>query len=247
MATDYKILLFGGTDEGHKIAEYLAEKNIPSLVCVATEYGAKMLSENIDVLQGRLNKEEMLELMKKHNFSLCIDATHPYADEVSRNIGAAAGEAEISLFRIVRRQAKTQAYRTFKSMSEITEYLSYKKGNIFVTTGSKELSAFIPLKERVFARVLPDAEVVKSCSVAGFSGKHLICMQGPFSAELNAAMLHEVDAKFLVTKESGSAGGFEEKIKAAHEVGAEVLILERPSEETGIDFNEIFEIIEKLK
>ncbi len=246
MATDYKVLLFAGTVEGHKIAEYLAEKNIPSLVCVATEYGKSLLPDNIDILTGRLGRGDMVKLMQKHNFTLCIDATHPYADEVSKNISDATREAGLSLYRIVRPQTEAEYGLLFKSMSEIAQYLSYTDGNIFVTTGSKDIAAFSALKDRVFARVLPDGVVIKKCNDAGFSGKHLICMQGPFSAELNAALMREVDAKFLVTKESGSAGGFEEKIKAAKEVGAQALILARPTEETGINFDKIFEMIEKI-
>lgn len=245
MATDYKVLLFGGTDEGHKIAEYLADRNIPSLVCVATEYGEKMLSKRVNARCGRLNREEMTALMKNHRFALCIDATHPYAEEVSANISAASEETGLSIYRVVRKQSVPEYGTLFKSLSEIVEYLSYKEGNVFVTTGSKEIAAFSPLGERVFARVLPDAQVIKTCNEAGFSGRQLICMQGPFSAELNAALLRETNAKFLVTKESGKQGGFEEKIRAARETGAKALILERPSDEDGIDFDEIFEIIEK--
>lgn len=246
MDTDYKVLLFAGTVEGHKTAEYLAEKNIPALVCVATEYGRKILPDNIDVLTGRLGKDEMAELMRKHSFTLCVDATHPYADEASKNISAAASETGLSVYRIARPRSKPEYGLTFNSMSEIEQYLSYTEGNIFVTTGSNELSAFSALKDRIFARVLPDAEVIKKCNNAGFSGKHLICMQGPFSAELNAAIMRGIDAKFLVTKESGIAGGFEEKIAAAKEVGARALILARPSEETGIDFDKVFDMIEKV-
>lgn len=246
MATDYKVLLFGGTDEGRKIAEYLAEKSMTALVCVATEYGAKMLPKNVEVLQGRLDKPEMVKLMKSHNFTLCIDATHPYAGEVSENIDKASREANLRLYRVVRRQSEIEYGRTFRSASEIVEYLSYKEGNIFVTIGSKELSEFSTISDRVFARILPDAGAVKKCNDAGFSGRHLICMQGPFSVDLNAAIMRETEAKFLVTKESGLAGGFAEKTEAAKEVGAEVLILERPREETGINLDEVFKIIEKI-
>ena len=54
----------------------------------------------------------------------------------------------------------------------------------------------------------------------GFKGRNLIAMQGPFSAEMNVALLHQTKAKYFVTKESGKAGGFEEKKKAARETGA---------------------------
>lgn len=239
-------MLFGGTEEGRKIAGYLSERNISALVCVATEYGAGILPGNINVLQGRLDEGEMSLLMEKHNFLLCIDATHPYAVDVSRNISAACKKSGLNRVRIIRKSIETDGCIYFDTPAEIAEYLSDKPGNVFVTTGSKELAEFVQISERAFVRVLPNAEVVKFCNETGFSGKHLICMQGPFSAELNAAMLRETNSKFLVTKESGAAGGFEEKIEAAKSVGAVPLVLRRPMEETGVTIDEIFKIIEEL-
>ena len=54
----------------------------------------------------------------------------------------------------------------------------------------------------------------------GLLGTQIICMQGPFSAELNAAMLKQVDAKYLVTKDTGVTGGFPERIQGAKIAGA---------------------------
>ena len=65
----------------------------------------------------------------------------------------------------------------------------------------------------------------------GFKGRNLIAMQGPFSAEMNVALLHQTKAKYFVTKESGKAGGFEEKKKAARETGAVLVVVGRPAEE----------------
>ena len=72
----------------------------------------------------------------------------------------------------------------------------------------------------------------------GFEGKNLIAMQGPFSKELNAAMLRQYDCRYLVTKDSGKAGGFEEKIQAATECGAIPVIIGRPVQEKGISVKE---------
>ena len=65
----------------------------------------------------------------------------------------------------------------------------------------------------------------------GFSGKHLIAMQGPFSREMNLALLHQTEAKYFVTKESGKNGGFAEKLEAAEQAGAVLLVIGRPIEE----------------
>ena len=65
---------------------------------------------------------------------------------------------------------------------------------MLLTTGSKELKAFTALpdfEKRLYARVLSTPEVATMAASLGFVGKHLICMQGPFSKELNTAMLKQ--------------------------------------------------------
>ena len=83
------------------------------------------------------------------------------------------------------------------------EYLNSTEGNILLTTGSKELASYCGIRDRqnrVFARVLPLTKVVEQVEGLGYKGSRLICMQGPFSEEMNLAMINMLDIKFLVTK-----------------------------------------------
>jgi precorrin-6x reductase len=106
-----------------------------------------------------------------------------------------------------------------------------------VTTGSKELEAYTSITDyrtRLFARVLSLPSVVQKCSELGFEGKHLICMQGPFSRELNEAMIRHCQASYLVTKDTGVEGGFPEKEAAATVCNCTLIIISRPVSEEGI-------------
>ena len=123
------------------------------------------------------------------------------------------------------------------SVEEAVELLSHTEGNILATTGSKEAAKYTKLENfqnRVFLRVLSLPKVAIECSQLGFQGKNLICMQGPFSKELNAAMIRQLDCKYLVTKMSGDAGGFQDKIDAARECGCVPVVIGRPLKEEGI-------------
>ena len=117
------------------------------------------------------------------------------------------------------------------------------KGNILITTGSKEIAEFAPLCDRAFARVLPSEESLRLCLNAGFEPKRIICMQGPFSKEFNSALLRELDIKYLVTKRTGKSGGFLEKVEAARENNAECVIIERPVKENGVTVTEAEKLI----
>ena len=114
------------------------------------------------------------------------------------------------------------------------DYLKGVTGNILITTGSKELKAFTQIpdyKNRCFARVLPTTSVVEACTELGFTGKHLICMQGPFDLEMNLATLRYADADFMVTKASGKNGGYDEKCEAALAAGVQLVVIGRPKEQ----------------
>ena len=83
-----RILIFGGTTEGRELAEYCAENKIFACVSVTTDYGAELLPKSIYVkpLVGKLEKAEMVKLITENNYSIIIDATHPYAKLATENI-----------------------------------------------------------------------------------------------------------------------------------------------------------------
>lgn len=232
------ILLFGGTKEGRMLAELLASQNKKVHICVATEYGASLLEENdyLVIHKGRMDEDAMISLIQREGILECLDATHPYAVAVTDNIKKACDKCKIAYTRILREDEKLDAVEncTFvDSIDAAVDYLSDKTGKVFITTGSKELHKYVRLKdykERCFARVLSTPEVLMTCREIGFEGKNICCMQGPFSEELNYAMLKQTGAEYMVTKSSGEAGGFMEKCEAAIRAGVHIVIVGRPSD-----------------
>ena len=136
--------------------------------------------------------------------------------------------------------------RVFESVREAAKFLSTTEGKILITTGSKELKEYTKIgnyQERCFARVLSTKAAMEESVRLGFEGKHLIAMQGPFSEEMNLALLHQTRARYFVTKESGKAGGFEEKLKAAKKAEAVLIVIGRP-QERGRSVQEVCHFIE---
>ncbi len=244
-----EILVFAGTTEGRKLAERLLNAGRRVHICVATEYGEEVLRkhENLTIHQGRLNVKEMEELLLQREWEVVIDATHPYAVEVSKNIKSACKNSQQEYIRLLRteEQNQYQSHVTYvDTLEEAVQLLNYTEGNILLTTGSKELSKYISQLHnlsRIYVRILADGAMVEKCKEMGLLGKQIICMQGPFSAELNAAMLRQFDAKYLVTKDTGVTGGFLEKIEGARIAGVRVIVIRRPVEETGYSFSQVLE------
>lgn len=238
------VVVFAGTTEGCEISSFLAKHKVSVIACVATDYGSKSLKEDeyLKIHAGRLNSEEMEALLKKHSPRLVLDATHPYAAEVTENIRSACKNTGFSYERVLREKGVHQNQAVYVEDTEAAvKFLEGTKGNILLTTGSKELGKFTALPdagERIYARVLSLPSVMETCKGYGFEGKHLIGMQGPFSMELNAAMLRQYDCRYLVTKDTGKAGGFQEKIDAALMNDVIPVIIGRPLQEEGLSVAE---------
>lgn len=248
----YKAIVFAGTTEGYALCEFLAENRVSVYACAATEYGGSLLQENefLHVSAGRLKTEDMEELFRKENPEIVLDATHPYAAEVTKNIRTACESAGVLYQRILRPEGEKNSEAIYvESTEEAAAFLSGTEGNIFLTTGSKELAKFTGIpdyKERLFARVLSIPSVIRSCAELGIEGKHLIGMQGPFSAEINEAMLRQFQCSYLVTKDTGLAGGFPEKMEACQRCGVTPVIIGRPLKEEGLSMQDARVFLSKM-
>lgn len=248
----YKAIVFAGTTEGYALCEFLAENRVSVYACAATEYGGSLLQENefLHVSAGRLKTEDMEELFRKENPEIVLDATHPYAAEVTKNIRTACESAGVLYQRILRPEGEKNSEAIYvESTEEAAAFLSGTEGNIFLTTGSKELAKFTGIpdyKERLFARVLSIPSVIRSCAELGIEGKHLIGMQGPFSAEINEAMLRQFQCSYLVTKDTGLAGGFPEKMEACQRCGVTPVIVGRPLKEEGLSLQDARVFLSKM-
>ncbi len=241
-----EVLLFGGTGEGRELAEWLRDQKIPATVCVATEYGGVLLPQGVEAHTGRLDQAGMEAVMLRRPYTCVVDATHPYAVEVTRQLRAAASKRGLPCLRLLRTSDGEDRCHKAGSIAAAARMLEKLPGNVLLTTGSKELSPFaVPgLVERCFPRVLPMMDSLERCLALGFPPGHIICMQGPFSQALNEAMIRQFDIKTLVTKDTGGYGGFREKAQAARSAGCALLVVERPVRETGLTLEEIKQRLE---
>ena len=244
-----KICVFAGTTEGRTLAEFLCAQNVQVTACVATEYGETLLQpgENLHVSAQRLTEEQMKAMFLAEGFDLVVDATHPYAPIVTENIAAACRETDTQYLRLLRdgNDAPEDAFFG-ENIEEAVAFLNGTEGNILLTTGSKELSRYAGLRdfsERAYARVLPMEDSLKLCQEAGLKPSHILAMQGPFSREMNVAMLRSVGAAYMVTKQSGSAGGYDEKVAAAREAGAKLVVIGRPPQREGLSYRETLDLL----
>ena len=245
----YKICVFAGTTEGRKLVEFLSLQPVAITACVATEYGETLLSpaDNLTILSGRLPLAEIIRILSNAAFDLVIDATHPYAASITESISTACHTTGTEYLRLLREASELSSDAVYVPDTETAvKFLDGTEGNILLTIGSKELAKFSKLAnfaDRIYARVLPMNASLEACNAADLKASHIIAMQGPFSEEMNLAMLRAVSASWLVSKDGGEAGRFDAKVSAALKAGVRLVVIGRPSQKEGISFSETIELL----
>ena len=171
----------------------------------------------------------------------------PLRGEATKNIRAAANAAGVEYHRLLRAASTLPAGSVvLGSAAQAAQYLAATQGNVLLTTGAKELAAFAGLDAaRLYPRVLPTVAGITACEGAGIPHRNIIAMQGPFTLELNLALMQQFHIRYLVTKDGGSAGGFAEKAQAAAQSEATLVVLRRP-EECGETAEEILQRCREL-
>ncbi len=242
-----KALVFAGTTEGREAALMLARTGISVTAFTATDYGHEVLDgaadglQNLTVESGRLSEEQIRELLLgEAPDTLVIDATHPYAAQVTANIRRACMDAQKSYIRIVRKSTfagEPAGVTVLADAQAVTQWANREeniKKKILLTTGSKDLRIYTEIesyRDRVWPRILPDMDSLRIATELGYKKSNIICMQGPFSTEMNIAMIKSVGADVLVTKDTGATGGFDSKLEAALSSGIEAVVIGRPSDQ----------------
>ncbi|MCI8341708.1 MAG: precorrin-6A reductase [Firmicutes bacterium] len=244
------VFLFAGTSEGREMAEYLSSCEIEFDIFTATEYGGEAVSniDNAKIFSGRLDSSEIEREILCKNPRMVIDATHPFAVEVSKNIKEACVKNNVNYMRLLR-EFENEKYDNAVYVNDFqgaVEYLDGTRGKIFVSTGSRDISSLTALngfEQRVAVRLLPLAENLMRVVELGVSAQNIVCAQGPFSIEMNEAVMKHFSAKYMLTKESGIRGGFREKMEACKNIGVTPVVIRRPKEE-GLSFSEVKRIVD---
>ncbi len=230
-------LMFAGTSDAREYAARLADKGEKLIICTATAYGASLIGahENIKKVYGQpFHAQEIERLAESEGITKIIDATHPYAQEISANIVSVCTRRQITLERYERESYfKADSDVVFaKDYDAAAKSLANTQGKILLTIGSRRLTAFVKHVEisRMVIRVLPTSKVLTECESLGFIPAQIIAAQGPFSQDFNASIYDDYGIKHLVTKDSGSVGGVAEKVLPALERDIHVVVIKRPEE-----------------
>ena len=239
------IFTAAGTQDGREIVRCLCAAGYDVAASVVSSYGQQLLAEqrgkgggHLLINDTPLDEEGLRFFFKEHGIRAFVDATHPYAVNVSRNAMTACAAEGIPYIRFE---------RDLTDISYEHVHLVHSYEEAAETAGSRNLERFVraePLADStLIARVLPTADVIALCEGLGLTPAQIIAMQGPFSRELNRAMYEKYKADVIVTKNSGTIGGTDAKFQAAEDLGLPVIVIDRPV----LDYPHLAHTFEEVK
>ena len=250
------ILLLGGTGETDEISSALSWYGCDILVSTATDFPMKLpQSQRIKIRTGRLSENEMTELIHDMNIKAVVDATHPYASEITALASRVSSLCGIPYYRYCRPTGIHEAPDVFFAKGhDAAAVIAFSFGNnVLLTTGSKNLAPYAKESRqsnaRLVARVLDTEDSIRACLDAGIDRKSIVAGKGPFSVEDNMAVIRKFDIGVLVTKDGGVRGGVLEKLEASRTENCRIIVVERTD---GAEFKdrtwtEISKLLDSLK
>lgn len=233
------IFVAAGTQDGRELTQRLVSRGHGVAASVVSRYGEQLLAacgkERLIINDEPLDAAGLMRYIRAHGIRVFVDASHPYAVNVSNNAMAACHATGTPYIRYERALSELDyaRIRVVHSYEEAAEAAAGLGKNVFLTTGSRNLGKFVQaeaLKDcTITARVLPTAEVLALCERLSLSPGQIVALQGPFSTALNAELFQKYKADVIVTKNSGAIGGTDTKIEAARKLNLPVVLLDRPA------------------
>lgn len=218
------ILILGGTGEARALAGALFARGLDVTTALAGRTQSPRLPEGRVRIGGFGGAEGLAAFLAAEKFEWLVDATHPFAAQISANAVAAAEIAGIPLLRLTRpgwTQPPGAAWLPVADMAAAATALPHG-ARVLLTIGRQEVSAFFSRSDCTFiARVIDAPDTVPE-------GWKIITARGPFTRDEELALLRDEGITHLVSK---NAGGDQTraKIDAAHALGLPVVMVERPA------------------
>lgn len=237
------IWVIAGTSDSKKIIDRLIAGKLPHIITTATQLGGQSFKNYQNVFVQSMNGSEMVEFIEKKSIKLIIDATHPFAYNVSNNAMSAAAAKDISYLRYERTRAEKKGVMAFENYECVSDELKNSDGNVLLTIGVKNLSYFSEIdRARLFVKILPIGSSFAECEKHKIQENNIIAIKGIISVALLRSIIREFNIKHIVMKDSGNEGGTELKIKACKKEGIKSYIIKRRE----VTYTEVYEHIDTL-
>lgn len=221
------LLILGGTTEATALARRVAEAGIAGTVSFAGRVERPVRQPLPQRVGGFGGVEGLVEYLETHRITHVIDATHPFAAQMSRNAIMACEQADIPLVALTRPAWTEEAGDRWQRVSDTTGAVAALGGprkRVMLAIGRMHLADFAPNPQHFYLLRLVDPPK----GPLPLPETEAIIARGPYSAEADAALMERYGIEIVVSKNAGGTGAYA-KIEAARRLGLPVIMIDRPA------------------
>lgn len=221
-----RVLLLGGTTEASDIAGALVAAGITGVFSYAGRTATRRAQPLPTRVGGFGGVEGLIDYIRREQITHVIDATHPFAAQMSTNAVDACAETGTPLIAFERPAWTPQVGDDWTGVGDVNaavKALSHEPARVFLAIGRQNLAPFAAKPQHFYLlRMVDEPEVPVPLPKAD-----VIVSRGPFTAHGDEALLRSHRITHVVSKNAGG-GGARAKLDAARAVGVPVIMIERP-------------------
>ncbi|WP_170400136.1 cobalt-precorrin-6A reductase [Ruegeria arenilitoris] len=237
------LLILGGTTEANALAKALAEQGIPATY----SYAGRVENPRPQPLPVRVGgfggAEGLANYLRDHAVTHVVDATHPFAAQMSRNAAAACRKAGVTLAALTRPAWTAQEGDRWQHVPDIDSAVTAMSGapqRVFLAVGRMHLEDFAAQPQHHYLLRLvdePGALPLPNCDV--------VVSRGPFTFEDDQALMRQHGIELVVSKNAGGTGA-RAKLDAARALGVPVLMIDRPALPQRTELSNVAQVLDWL-
>ncbi|KUJ95766.1 MAG: Cobalt-precorrin 6A reductase [Desulfonauticus sp. 38_4375] len=245
-----KILILGGTEESREAVFWADKLGLEPILSTLTSWELK-LPFPVERITGPLTKDSFLAFLRQEGILAVVDATHPFACEISQLAWEVCTLCSLPLFSYLRPQADFSGLEVMRvdSHLEAREKLWQLKKSFLLTVGIKNLAQYLPLlqKEEVdfYLKVLPQS--FAQAKALGIPEKRILALPPFLKARSWQELLDQLGVEVVVSKDVGHSISFQEKLFGCRLSEVKLLLINRPQKTTGRVFYSLPELMQAVK
>jgi precorrin-6A/cobalt-precorrin-6A reductase len=220
-----RVLLLGGTTEASRLAQALAQAGVDAVFSYAGRTDAPIAQPLPTRVGGFGGVAGLQAFLQAERITHVVDATHPFAAQMSSNVVLASSAAGVPLLALERPAWQAQSRDKWTHVADIdaaVQALPAESARVFLAIGKQNLSPFLACSQHWYLLRLVDP-VLDLPAARG----HVVLDRGPFTLQGDRALLQAHGITHIVSKNSGGAGA-EAKLVAARELGLPLILIDRP-------------------
>ena len=227
--TVLRVLVLGGTLDASRLAQALAQAGVDGIFSYAGRTHAPIAQPMPTRVGGFGGVAGLQAFVQAERITHVVDATHPFAAQMSSNAVQACASAGVPLLALERPAWQAQSGDVWQQVPDIdaaVHALPGEPARVFLAIGRQHLAPFLACAQHWYLLRLVDPVLNSVLDLPAERG-HVVLDRGPFTLEGDRALLQLHGITHVVSKNSGGAGA-QAKLTAARERSLPVILIDRP-------------------